>query len=164
MKMDLFFLTITWLGSLYVLAPLAVILAAMLFSAHRTSDIILLFGGLFGVSIIVHGLKLLIARPRPQAEGLLVIMPSDFSFPSGHTAQITAFTFACALIFAKKLPPRDALLLGSGLGAIALLVGISRIYLKVHYISDVIAGAVLGVLWIFFLQWLLNAYHGRGMA
>ncbi|SHO47582.1 phosphatase PAP2 family protein [Desulfopila aestuarii] len=161
--MDLFFLTITWLGSLYVLAPLSLVLAAKLFSSQRYTDLLLLLGGLAGISFIVHGLKLLVARPRPPVEGLLVAMPSDFSFPSAHTAQVTAFLFACALIFAKELPPREALLLWSGLGMIALLVGVSRIYLKVHYISDVVVGLVLGALWIFFLQWLLNAYGDRGM-
>jgi undecaprenyl-diphosphatase len=37
-----------------------------------------------------------------------------------------------------------------------MLVGISRVYLKVHYISDVLAGVALAALWIFFLQWLLT--------
>jgi len=153
--MDLFFLTITWLGSLYLLAPLTLLLTAKLLSGQRHTDGLLLMGGLAGISLIVHLLKLLVARPRPPVEELLVSMPSDFSFPSAHTAQVTAFALACGLIFAKGLPPKEALLLWSGLGTLALLVGISRVYLKVHYISDVLAGVALAALWIFFLKWLL---------
>lgn len=162
--MDLFFLTITWFGSLYLLAPLSLVFAAKLFSTQRYADLLLLLGGMVGISLFVHGLKLLVGRPRPPVKELLVAMPADFSFPSAHTAQVTTFAFACALIFAKDLPPREALLLWNGLGILTILVGVSRVYLKVHYLSDVVAGAALGVLWIFFLQWLLNAFDGKGMA
>jgi undecaprenyl-diphosphatase len=107
----------------------------------------------------VHGLKLLFARPRPQAESLLVTMPPDFSFPSAHTAQVTAFACACALIFAERRPSRKTTLLRTGLAIPVFLVGISRIYLQVHYISDVLAGALIGALWTFSLYRLVNAAH-----
>lgn len=159
--MDNFFLIITWLGSLYVLLPATLILVVIPRSTSRFSDFILLFGGLTGASVIVHGLKLLFARPRPQVDNLLVTMPSDFSFPSAHTAQATAFAFACALIFAKNLPIQKTILLWTGLAISALLVGISRVYLKVHYMSDVLAGALIGALWTFSLYRLVNVSHDK---
>lgn len=85
-------------------------------------------------------LKPLFARVRPfDAEGVvpLVFPPKDGSFPSGHTA--SSFAAATAVfIYHKKA---GAWLLGA-----AALMGFSRLYLYVHYPTDVLAGAVLGIL------------------
>jgi len=160
--MDLFFLSVTWFGSLFLLLPIVLVLAVRLLHSHRIADALLLLGGLGGASLLVHGLKRLIARPRPPVQELLVSMPSDFSFPSAHTAQITAVACACALVIGKDLPVRHTVLLWLGMGTLALLVGISRNYLRVHYISDVVAGALLGTAWVFFLRWLLTIFGSRG--
>lgn len=160
--MDAFFLTVTWLGSLYLLIPIAIALAVLLLLQQRLADLLLLLCGLGGTTLITHALKVIFARPRPPVENLLVAMPSDFSFPSAHTAQATAFALACALIFAKDLPGREPLLFWLVPAILVLLVGISRVYLRVHYISDVAAGAVLGCLWVVLLYRLLGWITGRG--
>jgi len=160
--MDLFFLIVTWFGSIYLLLPIVMVLAAWLLLSHRASDTLLLLGSVGGSSLLVHGLKRIIARPRPPVQDLLVNMPSDFSFPSAHTAQITAFACVCALVFGRDLTLRHTVLIWLGVGTIVLLVGISRNYLRVHYISDVVAGALLGAGWVFFLRWLLNMLVNRG--
>lgn len=86
-------------------------------------------------------LKPLVARVRPfdvnTAVQLIIDAPHDFSFPSGHTA--ASFTAASALFFS-----RSRLWIPSAV--LAVLIGFSRMYLYVHYPSDVLAGAVLGVL------------------
>lgn len=86
-------------------------------------------------------LKPLFARPRPfeinTAVSLLISRPSDYSFPSGHTG--AAFAAASALFFRKNhwwIPA----------GLLAAMIGFSRLYLYVHYPSDVLAGAMLGVM------------------
>ena len=85
-------------------------------------------------------LKPLVARPRPFAlepgVKLLIAPPGDFSFPSGHTA--AGFAAVSALYFGKSRLWLPAL-------AAAVLIAFSRLYLYVHYPSDVLAGAVLGV-------------------
>ena len=85
-------------------------------------------------------LKPLVARPRPFALEpgiqLLIAPPGDFSFPSGHTA--AGFAAVSALYFGKSRLWLPAL-------AAAVLIAFSRLYLYVHYPSDVLAGAVLGV-------------------
>lgn len=87
-------------------------------------------------------LKNVIARPRPftQLSGLNVLIPkpSDFSFPSGHTASSFA-TAGAFFYYGNKKWGIFALILAS-------LIGFSRLYLGVHYPSDVLFGALLGML------------------
>lgn len=89
-------------------------------------------------------LKPLVARIRPcdvnTAVQLLVPAPNDFSFPSGHTG--AAFAAASALYFNRSSLRFPTLVL-------AVLMGFSRLYLYVHYPTDVLAGAALGA----FLGW-----------
>ena len=88
--------------------------------------------------------KLIVHRPRPTAA--LILVPSTFAFPSGHAAAATALYLTMALLAAKgerRLGPRRVII-GAGL-AIALLVGWSRVYLGVHYFSDVVGGILLGL-------------------
>ena len=86
-------------------------------------------------------LKPLVARVRPfdvnTAIQLLVAPPSDDSFPSGHTA--ASFAAASALYFSKSR-------LWIPAAVLAVLIGFSRLYLYVHYPTDVLAGALLGIL------------------
>lgn len=84
-------------------------------------------------------LKPVVARARPcdvnQAVELLISRPSDYSFPSGHTG--ASFAAASALFGAKSKLWLPALIL-------SILIGFSRLYLYVHYPTDVLAGAFLG--------------------
>ena len=81
-------------------------------------------------------IKLLIRRPRPSLAGLpaLTETPTQFSFPSAHAAT----SFAGALSYSRLTVPAVPLY------ALAVSLSLSRLYLGVHYPSDVIAGALLG--------------------
>ena len=85
-------------------------------------------------------LKPFVARPRPfqinTAVRLLIAAPKEFSFPSGHTQ--SSFAAASALYFNKQKIGAAALIL-------AALIGFSRLYLYLHYPSDVLAGAAIGL-------------------
>ncbi len=90
-------------------------------------------------AVICACLKIVIARPRPfdidRSIELLIVPPSDYSFPSGHTAS----SFACASAI------RDAGLRYSVPAFIlASMIAFSRIYLLVHYPSDILGGIILG--------------------
>ena len=150
--MDTFILTMTWLGSCYLLLPLAACISLLLIWAGRSGQAILLSLSLIMTIVSVHAMKLMFRRPRPAITELLVPMPPDWSFPSAHTAQATAFFLALSLIAIRLLPPFWA-------GLIALLslliigtVGYSRVYLQVHFISDVLAGMVLAILVVSAMQ------------
>jgi undecaprenyl-diphosphatase len=154
--MDWFFKIVTWVGSAWVLFPLAVVISGILWLRGRGSDAVLVSGGLLGASVLAHGLKLFLARPRPDVPELLVAMPSDFSFPSAHTAQAVAFALVCAVAAGRGVATTTGMLVWGALIMAAVLVGISRVYLQVHYVSDVVAGAMLGVAWVLALNWLLK--------
>jgi undecaprenyl-diphosphatase len=87
--------------------------------------------------------KLVVHRPRPTEA--LIVVPTTFSFPSGHAAASTALFLTLALLAAqgeRRTGPRRVII-AAGLG-IALMVAWSRVYIGVHYFSDVIGGMLLG--------------------
>lgn len=85
-------------------------------------------------------LKEFFGIPRPDGEGLRILeAPEDFSFPSGHAQSVASFWFFLA--FSRGGPFWYALA-----GIFVTLVSFSRLYLGVHYLQDVLAGAALGVL------------------
>lgn len=135
--LDTAFLGLTWLGSLWVLVPVAVLCAVR--NRHKQSRRSTWLGpaALATTCLVIYPLKELVARPRPDLHQALVSLPLDASFPSAHAAQ--AATLAMALGWRAPWPVRIAL------GAGVLAVACSRPYLQVHYPSDVLAGVLIGV-------------------
>jgi undecaprenyl-diphosphatase len=87
--------------------------------------------------LIVQVLKRSVVRPRPDNSGVLALTlnPDAFSFPSGHAC--AAMTLAVTAICDNPLSGLPAL-------GLALLVGASRVYLRVHYVTDVVVGQLVG--------------------
>lgn len=125
-----------------------IFLGAVLFAIPRTR----LMGGCMLVSIIIGFLlgnvvlKNLAARERPcwldRSISLLVSVPRDYSFPSGHS--LVSFEGAVTIFMFNRKWGLPALLL-------AVLIGFSRLYLFVHFPTDVLAGALMGTL----IAWLI---------
>jgi membrane-associated phospholipid phosphatase len=153
--MDLFFVTITWLGSLYLLLPLSVLLCLLLLWSGKSGQAMLISLSLLITIISVHLAKLMFRRPRPSTTELLVAMPSDWSFPSAHTAQATAFFLSITLVAFQILPPVWATLFALLSLLFVGLVGYSRTYLQVHYVSDVLAGMVLATLIVSVVRFII---------
>lgn len=132
---------VTQLGAAYVAWPLAGAVGLWLVSRRRWLELGVLAIGL-GLTIAGVGLlKEAIDRPRPG--GALVGVEGD-SFPSGHAAY-SALYMVFAVTVARVAPGLVArfTLVGVGLG-IAAAVGLSRVYLRAHYLSDVLGGWALG--------------------
>ncbi len=132
---------VTDLGSLAVIGPLVLIVAVFLISRRRVLELAVLVCGLALTYAGVHITKGAIDRPRP-AQPLDAITGS--SFPSGHAAQATTYV-AMAVIAARVLPgfaSRAALVFGAVV--LAAVIGLTRVYLRAHYWSDVVGGWALG--------------------
>ena len=118
-------------------------LAAVLTAFPKTRKVgLAVAAGLVLEVVCCNGiLKPLVARVRPcelqPAVELLVPRPTDFSFPSGHTG--ASFAAASALCFRRSR-------LWIPAAALAALIGFSRLYLYVHYPTDVLAGMLIGIL------------------
>jgi membrane-associated phospholipid phosphatase len=100
-----------------------------------------------GAALLVTTVKLLIARPRPTV-GDVVAVASGFSFPSGHSAQAVATYGALAWIATHTIMRSGRWRAWVAACVIALLIGFSRLYLGVHWLSDVVGGLVLGAAWL----------------
>ncbi|MBU2570897.1 MAG: phosphatase PAP2 family protein [Gammaproteobacteria bacterium] len=159
-QLDRFFAWITWTGSLYLLTPATAIITVHLSRAGRSGDAWLLALGLAGASLLAHGSKPLFGRGRPDLFTSLVELPADASYPSAHSAQILAFALSLFLTLRPVAIPNTALLLGILL-LWAIAVGLSRVYLQVHYPSDVVGGAMLALLWVYGLEHLLHVLGMR---
>ena len=143
--LDSLFAIVTWLGSLAVLLPLALLVWWRWRGARSAAFVAL---ALVGASALGHLVKLIAARPRPDLFPPLIAMPEDWSFPSAHAVQVTAFALAW-LLRPGTSPGRMEIVV---LVAAAVLVCTSRLYLQVHFPSDVLAGALLATLWVVFLR------------
>jgi undecaprenyl-diphosphatase len=156
---------VTALGGTPVLTLLIAMLAGYLALHRRWGILSLLIGAVVGQALAVDALKSLFDRPRPDVAPKLVEI-STRSFPSGHAASSACVFFLIAAMLAPDLPGRAAR--GYVLGCaifLALLVGMSRVALGVHYPTDVIAGWGFGVAWTALLLLLarrLRAPDQRG--
>jgi membrane-associated phospholipid phosphatase len=148
--LDQFMQGITWLGSVWVLVPLAGVLALTLWRGGRRVEAAFLMAALLGAIALAHGIKPWIDRPRPDLFPMLISLPADASYPSAHTLQAVAVALALAILAGKRNAWTWPLL-----ALAALLVGLSRIHLQVHFPTDVLAGALAGILWVTGLYCLL---------
>lgn len=137
---------VSWLGSgkaVFVIGSLVTILLAV----NRRFIVILTFWFVMaGMGLSIRYGKTYISRDRP--DGLAYYSVNNFSFPSGHATTAVALYGMCTYLKVShsKRSRRKIAIWG---GAIfILLIGFTRIYLGVHYLSDVLAGFMLGTLWL----------------
>ena len=105
--------------------------------------------------LLMFGLKRVFGRERPENQ--MLEQATNFSFPSGHA--LMSVTFYGLIAYALWLYVKNKFLrwvLVVFLLIWILLIGFSRIYLRKHYYSDVIAGYSIGFVWLVFALWILN--------
>jgi undecaprenyl-diphosphatase len=143
-----FFWVFTWLGSF---VPLTILIAAAtwrLLSRGRTLLAVMWAISQGGAVVISQTLKALFARARPDGADPL-LFGSSLSFPSGHAVGAVVFCGVGAYILMRTIRSwRARVLLVTGALAWALPMGFSRLYLGVHYFSDVVAGFLIGAAWV----------------
>lgn len=139
---------ITHLGSWeFVSASTVVLFVAGLFTGHKRAAATLV-ASVLGILPLVVLLKPLYARPRPGMVSHLAVVDSA-SFPSGHALAATVFFGTLSLLIAGRFSGHAtrAAIVGAAV-ALASLVAFSRMYLGVHYPTDVFGGALVGGAWL----------------
>jgi len=136
-----FFKGYTGLGRWFVLAAAALAAIAALTATARHREAVFLFAAMTAALLLDIALKLAFARSRPPLDQALV-QAGGYSMPSGHS--MSSATFALALIVIAW-PTRWRVPATVLAATFALLMGVSRIYLGVHWLTDVLAGWAMAV-------------------
>lgn len=151
---------ITALGGFAVLALVTLLACGYLLVQKKWGGALVLLGATLGGTAISEGLKLGFNRPRPDLVAHAVETTS-MSFPSGHAmlSAVTYLTLGALLARAQEKRRLRGYVLGAAI-LVTLLVGASRVYLGVHWPTDVLAGWCLGAAWAL-LCWLVALWLQR---
>ena len=145
---------ITNLGDTFIIIT-GIIICFLLF--RKKVYPILITSNILGVVLINQTLKHLIMRPRPDF--LHLVEETGFSFPSGHSmAAFGFYGYFIYLINISKLNKKIKVILTSILSIIILLIGLSRVYLGIHYISDVVAGFIMSFIYLLLFITITKKY------
>jgi undecaprenyl-diphosphatase len=137
----------SWLGSGWVLWPGGMLLIGLLDRAGRRRDALLFALAVVGANLVNESMKLMFHRPRPEP-WFDYPLPGTYSFPSGHAFVSCCFFLCLAEILVREhwpLPLKLATWIAAS--AITLTIGLSRVYLGVHYPTDVLAGFAAAIVW-----------------
>ena len=154
---------VTALGSLSVLAflTLAVVVYFALDRRPRTSLYVVV--AVVGGTALTFALKFLFDRPRPSLIAPEAL-PGDPSFPSGHAAISAVVYLTLGLLLARAVPERRLKVYVVALAVVlTLAVGVSRVYLGVHWPTDVLAGWALGGAWALLCWQVERRLQRRGV-
>jgi undecaprenyl-diphosphatase len=150
---------ISALGAAPVLVTFSTALILWFLRIHWTRAALWLGIAMAGAYLLTDGLKRFFERARP--EPFHISSPETYSFPSGHSLNSFCFYFVAAGLLAARLRSRWASsVLWTVAALIVISVGVSRIYLGVHYPSDVLAGYAAAAIWVGALI-VLDRLYGR---
>jgi undecaprenyl-diphosphatase len=143
----------TELGSVSGLSILFGIAVICFLIAKLRGPVVWMFVGMGGAMILIVTLKLAFHRARPEPN--FGPMPSSYSFPSGHAMGSFVFYGLIAGILCARISGRlGRVMIWSATAILVAAIGLSRIYLGVHYPTDVIAGYAAGAVWVSTLLFL----------
>lgn len=160
--LELAFRDITALGGMTVLALITLAVVGYLLIARKRASALLVIGSVLGGVILSSLLKLGFDRPRPDVVSHLVDVHT-LSFPSGHAmlSAATYLTLGALLSRTEKSLVMRSYVVGVAI-VLTLLIGTSRIFLGVHYPTDVLGGWSAGAAWALFCWWLARWLQHRG--
>lgn len=149
---DGIFLFFTSIGNPSFVIPIVFLLAGYLLYKKYYAHMFLLLFGVGGASLLNLILKEIFQRHRPALWHTL-ITETDYSFPSGH-AMASSALILCLIIMVWNTKWRLPVLIG---GIIVIgMIGLSRLYLGVHYPSDVLAGWFISTAWMLAVTWIFK--------
>lgn len=139
---------VTFCGSVGFVTALSICSGAFFLLRRGLNRFIVLATTVLGGSLLNILLKHFFHRQRPVLENPLVTL-SSFGFPSGHTMGSTLLYGCLALIAARHIKARWSQAAIYVLAAVCIfLIGVSRVYLGAHYLSDVVAAVAIGCAWL----------------
>lgn len=151
---------ITALGGFTVLGLVTVAALAVLIVYRRRRQAIVFAVAAIGAQVLAEAIKNVVGRPRPSFVARYDLIASS-SFPSGHSMMAPAIYFTlAAIIAAGELRPGARRLLMVGSVLLVIAIGVSRVYLGVHWPTDVVAGWTLGSA-VALLAWVALRWPGR---
>ncbi|MFN2590125.1 MAG: phosphatase PAP2 family protein [Actinomycetota bacterium] len=140
--------TLTWAGSIVVVAPVVLAVAWWVVAHGRSSRVaLILAAALAGAVVTSNALKVIVDRPRPPA-ATSVADAAGSSFPSGHTVNAVAGYGLAAFALGGSWRSRLRWAAWGLAGVMAMVVAYTRLYLGVHWLTDVLGGAALGAAWV----------------
>jgi membrane-associated phospholipid phosphatase len=146
--LDQIMYVVTFLGNAQTIVVLTALAALVALIAGRPRDAVLLVLAVIAGALFFELVKLLVHRPRPPLEDARIVQ-GGFSFPSGHSTLSATFYGTVAYLLIRGLAREwQKVLVGVAAAVLVLAIGVSRIYLGVHYPSDVLAGWAAGALWV----------------
>jgi undecaprenyl-diphosphatase len=153
-------LEVTALANTLVVAVVVLVAAAFLWFTRHSDAVFLLGAAVAGSGLLLQILKSAFERPQPELIPWRAAYAGGFAFPSGHamSATVVYTTLAYPII---RLDPHPAVRHFTAItaAAIILLVGLSRVYLAVHYPTDVLAGFAVGFAWAIFAAFGLEVFR-----
>jgi undecaprenyl-diphosphatase len=155
-RLNAVMLDLTTLGGESVLTVVVLFALGFLLALRRYRTAGFVLAAVIGGVLLMDAIKAVVGRERPpEPMAGLVYAPHSPSFPSGHAMVSAVVYLTLALVAAPAFPGRRvrAYLVGSSL-VLVFLVGLSRIYLGVHFVTDVLAGWLGGLAWALGCRWL----------
>ena len=155
-----FFEAVTTLGNGIVLGGVAAIAAYLLARRRYYAEAVLMVLAYVGAQVLSFSLKLAFRRDRPFFTDPLATL-STYSFPSGHaTVSIAVYGALCLVLLRRLRGPARVVCLAAAVLLVSL-IGFSRMYLGVHFLSDVLAGYSVGLAWLALCVGVLDLHHRR---
>jgi undecaprenyl-diphosphatase len=162
-RLTAFMKAVTYFASarfLQIAYGLLVLLFIVMKNWRRTVEISAIGLGGFAVNYLMKTSFQRLRPPDPLIEGL-----HNFSFPSGHaTSGFIFYGLLAYLVWKSDIPLVYKYISGVVLVSFSILIGFSRIYLRVHYPSDVLAGFCIGFAWLLLTVWLFDWLRKRSGA
>lgn len=163
--LDALMIGVTHLGDGLTLA-VVVLTALAVFRLRRRWRAAAVLGATFVAAFVLsEGVKGVVDRPRPEVPWRTIALPGSPSFPSGHALESMAVYGALALTVCGRLKRRRVRVLVLAFGvALSLLIGFSRVYNGVHYLTDVLGGWICGLALVLLAAWVGRRWPRRTAA
>jgi membrane-associated phospholipid phosphatase len=151
---------VTFLGNFVTLLAVTLVAAIVLWRRRERIDALFVVLAFAGAQLLSNGLKLAFQRERPFFPDPLATA-TTYAFPSGHALVSLAVFGGIALVLARHLSTRRRALLFGAVAVLVIAIGFSRLYLGVHFLSDVLAGYAAGIAWLSLLYAVVLFHDAR---